>query len=113
MHAGLKQHRSSHWDGKSVSDIVSDIAGRHGLTAAIDRAVGVHVYPWFGQQDESDLHVLERPQPVRLRAGHCLARDRLLQIYARDLGTDTLINVARDGFKGLTKPQPPVQQDAK
>ena len=56
----LKQHRSRHWDGKTVKDIVSQIAGEHGLAAVIDAEIGAHVYEWFGQQDESDLHVVER-----------------------------------------------------
>lgn len=55
-----KQHRSRHWDQKSVKDIVSEIAGENGLSPIIDGEIGAHVYEWFGQQDESDLHVVER-----------------------------------------------------
>lgn len=55
-----KQHRSRHWDKKSVKDIVTEIASENGLSAIVDAEVGAHVYEWFGQQDESDLHVLER-----------------------------------------------------
>jgi phage protein D len=55
-----KQHRSRHWDNKSVKDIVAEIASDNGLSAVVDDAVGAHEYEWFGQQDESDLHVVER-----------------------------------------------------
>lgn len=55
-----KQHRSRHWDQKTVKDIVSQIAGENGLSPVIDGEVGAYKYEWFGQQDESDLHVVER-----------------------------------------------------
>lgn len=55
-----KQRRSRHWDKKTVKDIVSQIAGENGLSPVIDDEVGDHTYEWFGQQDESDLHVVER-----------------------------------------------------
>lgn len=55
-----KQHRSRHWDDKTVKDIVSEIAGEHGLTPIIDPEIGAHQYTWFGQEDESDLHLVER-----------------------------------------------------
>lgn len=55
-----KQHRSRHWDQKTVKDIVSEIAGENSLSPVIDGEVGAHLYEWFGQQDESDLHVVER-----------------------------------------------------
>lgn len=57
---GLKQHRARHWDQKTVKDIVSEIAADNGLSPVIDDEVGSHQYDWFGQQDESDLHVVER-----------------------------------------------------
>lgn len=55
-----KQHRSRHWDNKTVKEIVTQIAGENGLSPAIDDEAGAHKYEWFGQQDESDLHVVER-----------------------------------------------------
>jgi phage protein D len=55
-----KQHRSRHWDEKTVKDIIEQIAGETGLASRVDGEVGAHKYPWFGQQDESDLHVVER-----------------------------------------------------
>jgi phage protein D len=60
MREKLKQHRARHWDDKSVKDIVSEIAGEHGLQAKVDGSVGTYKYKWFGQEDESDLHVVER-----------------------------------------------------
>lgn len=55
-----KQHRSRHWDKKTVKDIVAQIAGENGLSPVIDGDVGAYTYEWIGQQDESDLHVVER-----------------------------------------------------
>ncbi|WP_245576814.1 phage late control D family protein [Kaistia adipata] len=55
-----KQHRSRHWDKKTVKDIISEIASENGLSAIVDDEIGAHEYDWFGQQDESDLHVVER-----------------------------------------------------
>jgi phage protein D len=55
-----KQHRARHWDKKTVKDIVSQIAGENGLSPVVDSEVGDYQYEWFGQQDESDLHVVER-----------------------------------------------------
>jgi len=60
MRDALKQRRARHWDQKTVKDIVSQIAGENGLTPVIDDEVGDYTYQWFGQQDESDLHVVER-----------------------------------------------------
>lgn len=60
MREKLKQHGARHWDKKKVKDIVSDIAKDHGLTAKVSGDVGDHEYEWFGQEDESDIHVVER-----------------------------------------------------
>lgn len=56
----MKTSKTRHWDATSVGDIVRQIAGAHGLTARVSAAVAGHVYQWIGQQDESDLHFLER-----------------------------------------------------
>lgn len=56
----LKEQKERHFDNRSVGEIVSQIAGEHGLTAAVDHDVGAHRYEWIGQQDESDLHFLQR-----------------------------------------------------
>lgn len=56
----FKQQRSRHWDRKTVKDIVTQIADENGLTPIIDAEVASHEYDWFGQQNESDMHVVER-----------------------------------------------------
>lgn len=56
----MKENKERHWDNKKISEIVGDIADEHGLTAKVDSQVGGHQYAWFGQQDESDIHVLRR-----------------------------------------------------
>ncbi|RRH87426.1 phage late control D family protein [Mesorhizobium tamadayense] len=60
MRETLKEHKNRHWDDKTVKDIVSEIAGDHGLSPAVSDAVGAHTYKWFGQVDESDMSVLDR-----------------------------------------------------
>lgn len=60
MRDELKQRRARHWDDKTVKDIVSEIASENGLSPVVDDEVGAHKYEWFGQEDESDLHVVER-----------------------------------------------------
>lgn len=56
----FKQSRSRHWDDKTVADILRQIAAENNLQPVIDDAVSAHKYDWFGQQDESDMHVCER-----------------------------------------------------
>lgn len=56
----LKQRGEKHWDNKKVKDIVNDIASEAGLSASVDSEIGEHEYEWFGQQDESPIHVLRR-----------------------------------------------------
>lgn len=56
----MKANKERHWDKKTVSAIVSEIAGEHGLAPLVDGSVGAHQYEWMGQQDESDIHFLER-----------------------------------------------------
>ena len=60
MRAELKQKKSRHWDGKSVKDIVSEIAGEVGLSPMIAGAVGDHKYEYLAQLDESAIHFVER-----------------------------------------------------
>jgi phage protein D len=60
MRDALKQRRGRHWDQKTVKDIVGQIASENGLSPVIDDEVAGYTYEWFGQQDESDLHVVER-----------------------------------------------------
>jgi phage protein D len=56
----LKENQERHWDKKKVKDIVSELAGEAGLSAAVDSEVGEHEYEWIAQQDESPIHFLER-----------------------------------------------------
>ena len=60
LRSEMKAARSRHWDGASIKGIVSEIAGFYGLEAKISDAVSKYVYPWIGQQDESDLAFLNR-----------------------------------------------------
>jgi phage protein D len=60
LRSEMKTSKSRHWDDVSVRDIVTEIAGEYGLLPKIADAVSGHVYPWIGQQDESDLNFLER-----------------------------------------------------
>ena len=55
----FKENKERHWDKKKLKDVVSEIAGENGLAASVD-GVGDHEYEWLGQQDESDIHFLER-----------------------------------------------------
>ena len=55
----MKEHKERHWDKTKVKDIVKEIAADHGLSANVADAVGDHEYPWFGQNDASDIHILE------------------------------------------------------
>ncbi len=60
LKAGMKTNRTKHWDKVSVKELVQEKADDHGIEAKISDAVSGHVYEWIGQQDESDLHFLER-----------------------------------------------------
>jgi phage protein D len=56
----LKQRKERNWDNAKVKDIVSEIAFEEGFSASIDPEIGEHEYEWFAQQDESNMHVLNR-----------------------------------------------------
>ncbi|WP_234186400.1 phage late control D family protein [Shinella sp. NM-101] len=56
----MKEKQERHWDRKKVKDIVGDVAADSGLSASVDEEIGDHEYEWFGQQDESNVHVLRR-----------------------------------------------------
>ncbi|SMC43318.1 hypothetical protein SAMN06297251_102154 [Fulvimarina manganoxydans] len=60
MRGSSKQNKERHWDQKSVKDIVSQVASENGLQPVIDDEAGSHVYEWFAQQGESDIHFVER-----------------------------------------------------
>ena len=59
MTAKLKEHKERHWDNKKVRDIVGQVATEAGLTAQVSGKVGDMVLPWWGQQNESGLHMLQ------------------------------------------------------
>lgn len=56
----LKENRERHWDNRTVSDIVGEIAGECGLAATVDGEIGSFKYEWLGQQDEQNILFLER-----------------------------------------------------
>lgn len=56
----LKERQERHWDKKRVSEIVEEVAKESGLKASIDPEIGDHEYGWMAQQDESNIHFLER-----------------------------------------------------
>jgi phage protein D len=56
----MKQQRTGQYAQKSVRDIVSEIAGRHGLDTTVSPKLGAITYQWLGQTEESDLHLLTR-----------------------------------------------------
>lgn len=60
LRSEMKANKSRHWDQSSVKNIVSGIADEYGLELKISDEVSGYVYPWIGQQDESDLNFLER-----------------------------------------------------
>lgn len=58
----MKQPRERNWDGKTLGDVVTEIAGTHGLSPSIAGRLASIRFPgnWLGQQDESDLNLLRR-----------------------------------------------------
>lgn len=56
----IKERKERHWDDKTVKDIVEEVAGELGLSASVDSEIGAFKYPYFSQNDESNMHVLRR-----------------------------------------------------
>ncbi|WP_105403422.1 phage late control D family protein [Neorhizobium sp. T7_12] len=56
----LKERQERSWEGKTVKEIVDDVARESDLQASVDKSIGAHVYDWFAQQDESNIHFLSR-----------------------------------------------------
>ncbi|KQZ54629.1 late control protein D [Rhizobium sp. Root149] len=56
----LKARSERHWEGKTLADVVGDLASESGLSPAIDSSIGSVVYPWLAQQDETPIHFLQR-----------------------------------------------------
>lgn len=60
LRSDMKTSKSRHWDNVSVGALVEEIAAEYELATQISPVVSTYVYPWIGQQDESDLQFLER-----------------------------------------------------
>ena len=62
MKETLKQHRRRHFDGETFGDIVSKMAGEHGLVPQIDEDLASFKpeNSWLGQENESDQHWIQR-----------------------------------------------------
>ncbi len=60
LRQGMKRPRTRPWDGVSLGDIVTAIAGEHGYEARIAAALAQEVLEHIDQVDESDLHFLTR-----------------------------------------------------
>lgn len=56
----LKERQERGWDDAKLGDIISQVASESGLTPAIDKDLAEYVYPWIGQQDESNIHFVRR-----------------------------------------------------
>lgn len=56
----LKVRQERNWDKKKLSDVVSEIAKESGLIPAVDEEIGAHEYGWLAQEDETNIHFLER-----------------------------------------------------
>lgn len=60
MRAELKARKTRAWHQVSLGDVVSTIAGEHGLAPAVARDLARIELPHVDQTDESDLHLLTR-----------------------------------------------------
>jgi phage protein D len=58
LRQSAKEHRSRHWDGKPLGDIIREQAAEHGLEAQVDDEIAAFIPEngWIGQNGESDLH---------------------------------------------------------
>jgi phage protein D len=80
----LKSPKERHWDGKTIGDIVKEIAGETGLEARVSQDMAGKTLDWAGQQDESAIHFLER---LARRHGALFAvKDGKLLFVARGAG---------------------------
>lgn len=80
-----KTQRERHWDDATLSDVISQIAGENGLTAAVDAAIGGFRYDWIGQLAESDFAFLERL--ARVHDALFAVKSRHLVFASRGAGT--------------------------
>lgn len=56
----IKEQKTRNWDEKTIQDIVSTIAGEHGLEPKVAEAYADFFYEHLDQTDESDLNFLMR-----------------------------------------------------
>ena len=80
MRASLKERKTRAWHQVSLGDVVSTIAGEHGLEPAVARDLARIKLPHVDQTDESDLHLLTRLAD-RYDAAHKVGDGRL--VFAR------------------------------
>lgn len=86
MRGGIRARKTRNWDDVTLQDVVSTIAGEHGLTPAVAPALRSVFYPYLAQTAESDLHFLSR-LAVDLDATAKPASGRLL-VVERGAGRD-------------------------
>lgn len=60
MLGGIGARKSRDWQGKTVQDIVGQIAGEHGLTPQVSDSLKPHKFGYLAQTSESDLNFLSR-----------------------------------------------------
>lgn len=60
MTGKMKERRTQDYHDKSVSDVISDIAKRHGLAARVPSSIGSRKYDYLAQTQESDMHFFTR-----------------------------------------------------
>lgn len=104
----LKEHKERHWDGKTVQEIISEIAKEHGLQAVVSDAVADLKYEWMGQLDESDLHFLTRlgqrtGAMVTYKDGKLIFAERAAGLSASGQAMTTLIVDRSDLIVGTCK----------
>jgi uncharacterized protein len=60
MPKDIKAPRTRPWDDMTVNDLVSSIAGEHGLVPRVGEELAGIIIPHIDQTEESDLHLLTR-----------------------------------------------------
>lgn len=60
MRKGLKEHKERHWDNETIGAIAGQIAGEVGLIPQVAPSIAAFQYEWWGQQNESAMHMLHR-----------------------------------------------------
>lgn len=62
MRAGIKEHKTRHWDNETYGGVVQKIAGENGLSARVDPSLAKHKGKdgYFYQGNESGAHWVER-----------------------------------------------------